>query len=207
MFSSLFTACCECTVPATSTISSTYSDVAWDQMSRVLGGVEHPKTLLVGFIPVQCDLKCYELHYTLFKLVRCSCIYLDVARDQVSGVSGRLEQHKTVKNITYSVLIVFDAVLQACFQLVPKGACVQLNVAWDQSFRVLRCLEQLNTLPVWWLPVFLKKIVSHKNPQGQIKKWKGKVLVFNHIQIYAPYVHAIYWWTQDGLDSQWWLIP
>ena len=36
---------------------------------------------------------------------------------------------------------------------------------------------------MWWIPVFLKKIVSHKNLQAQITKWKCKAQVFNHLQV------------------------
>ena len=91
-----------------------------------------------------------------------------------------------MKYIVYSVPTVFGAVLQACFQLVPYIVFLcQSEMAWDQSSRAPGCLKQLWILPMWWIKVFLKKIILfHKNLQALIKKWKCKAhSVSNHLQV------------------------
>ena len=55
----------------------------------------------------------------------------------------------------------------------------------------------------------IKKIVSHKNLQAQIKRWKYKVPVFNHLQVkhslcppmFMPYIvgSKMDWTANDGL--------
>ena len=71
-----------------------YSDVARGPVSRVSGGIEHPKTQFDSYVPVQCDFKCYKLIYSLFKYVLLLFLLRDGLRS--SGKSHRMT--RTNKN-------------------------------------------------------------------------------------------------------------